>query len=155
MRPSTKSSPLQAYIQCHRSLTALKFSLVRPQLLKPSFILGGVVKSILSLTEATEKTQATLSHPSQERRTSTLASLVSYRKATDAERLFEETIQELESHLNCTRSPFNLDDVWRETRPVGQNESLDKATRNISSAHYLLICSEHHRTIYSRVQSCE
>ena len=52
-------------------------------------------------------------------------------KATDAERLFEETIQKLESHLNCTRSPFNLDDMWRETRPAGQDESLDKATRDI------------------------
>ena len=51
--------------------------------------------------------------------------------AADAESLFEETIQKLESHLKCTRSPFNLDDTWRETRPAGQDESLDKATGNI------------------------
>ena len=51
--------------------------------------------------------------------------------AADVEGLFEETIQKLESHLKCTRSPFNLDDAWRETRPDGQNESLDKATGNI------------------------
>lgn len=51
--------------------------------------------------------------------------------AADAENLFEETVQKLESHLNCTRSPFNLDDLWRQTRPLGQDESLDKATGSI------------------------
>ena len=51
--------------------------------------------------------------------------------AADAEDLFEETIQKLESHLKCTRSPFNLDDLWRQTRPAGQDESLDKATGSI------------------------
>ena len=51
----------------------------------------------------------------------------------DAEDIFEETIQKLESHLKCTRSPFNIDDVWRETRPAGQDESLDKATGHIYS----------------------
>jgi len=37
----------------------------------------------------------------------------------------------LESHLKCTRSPFNLDDTWRETRPAGQTESLDEATGHL------------------------
>ena len=51
--------------------------------------------------------------------------------AADAENLFEETVQKLESHLECTRSPFNFDDLWRQTRPAGQDESLDKATGSI------------------------
>lgn len=51
--------------------------------------------------------------------------------AADVENLFEQTIQKMESHLKCTRSPFNLDDTWRETRPAGQDESLDKATGDI------------------------
>lgn len=51
--------------------------------------------------------------------------------AADVEDLFEETVQKLESHLQCTRSPFNLDDLWRQTRPTGQDESLDKATGGI------------------------
>ena len=51
--------------------------------------------------------------------------------AADAESLFEETIQKLESHLKCTRSSFNLDDMWRETHPTGQDERLDKATEDI------------------------
>ncbi len=51
--------------------------------------------------------------------------------AADVEALFEETVQKLESHLKCTRSPFNLNDLWRQTRPAGQDESLDKATGSI------------------------
>lgn len=51
--------------------------------------------------------------------------------AADFEELFEETIQKLESHLKCTRIPFNLDDLWRQTRPAGQDQSLDKATGGI------------------------
>ena len=51
--------------------------------------------------------------------------------SADVEELFEETIQKLESHLKCTRNPFNLDDLWRQTRPAGQDESLDKATGGI------------------------
>lgn len=50
---------------------------------------------------------------------------------TDAEGIFEETVQKLESHLKCTRTTFNLDDLWRQTRPGGQHESLDKATGSI------------------------
>ena len=51
--------------------------------------------------------------------------------AVHVEALFEETIQKLEAHLKCTRSPFNLDDAWRETRPVGQDESLHNAIGNL------------------------
>ena len=51
--------------------------------------------------------------------------------AADAEDLFEKTVQEMESYLHCTRSPFNLQDLWHQTRPPGQDESLDKATGGI------------------------
>lgn len=51
--------------------------------------------------------------------------------AAEAEDIFEETIRKLESHLQCTRSPFNLDELWRQTRPLGQDESLDMATGSI------------------------
>ena len=48
--------------------------------------------------------------------------------ATDVETLFEKTVQNMESYLKCTRIPFNLEDLWRQTRPAGQDDSLDKAT---------------------------
>lgn len=51
--------------------------------------------------------------------------------AADTEDLFEATIRKLESHLKCTRTSFNLDDLWRRTRPAGQNKSLNKATGSI------------------------
>ena len=51
--------------------------------------------------------------------------------AAEVEDLFEETVQKLESHLKCSRTTFNLDDLWRQTRPTGQPESLDEATGNI------------------------
>lgn len=60
--------------------------------------------------------------------------------AADVEDIFEETIQKLETHLNCTRSRFNLDDLWRRTRPAGQNESLDKATGGIYTVLSLHSC---------------
>ena len=53
--------------------------------------------------------------------------------AADAEDLFEKTVQRIESYLKCIRSPFNIDDLWRQTRPIGQDESLDKATGSIYS----------------------
>ena len=52
-------------------------------------------------------------------------------RTADVEGLFEETIKTMESYLKCTRSPFNLDDLWRQTRPAGQEDSLDKATGSI------------------------
>ena len=51
--------------------------------------------------------------------------------AANVEDLFEETVLKLESYLNCTRNSFNLQDLWRQTRPAGQDESLDKATGGI------------------------
>ena len=51
--------------------------------------------------------------------------------AAIVEGLFEDIVQKLESHLKCTRTTFNLDDLWRQTRPAGQHESLDKATGSI------------------------
>lgn len=51
--------------------------------------------------------------------------------APDAEDLFEATIQKLESYLKCTRTPINIDDLWRRTRPAGLNKSLNKATGSI------------------------
>ena len=54
--------------------------------------------------------------------------------AVEVEALFEETVQKLELRLKCTRSPFNLDDLWRQTHPAGQDESLDKATGGIYTA---------------------
>ena len=48
--------------------------------------------------------------------------------ATDVETVFEKTVQKMEKHLKCTRSPFKIEDLWRQTRPAGQDESLDKAT---------------------------
>ena len=60
--------------------------------------------------------------------------------AADVEGLFEETVQKLESHLKCTRSPFNIDDLWRQTRPAGQDESLDKATGAIYAVLTTYLC---------------
>ena len=51
--------------------------------------------------------------------------------AAEVEDLFEETVQKLESHLKCTRTTFNVDDLWRQTRPIGQPEKLDEATGSI------------------------
>ena len=60
--------------------------------------------------------------------------------ATDVETLFEETVQRMESHLKCTRSLFNLQDLWRQTRPAGQDESLDKATGGIYKILSTYLC---------------
>lgn len=60
--------------------------------------------------------------------------------SADVESLFEETIKKVESHLKCTRSPFNLDDLWRQTRPAGQDESLDEATGGIYTVLTTYFC---------------
>ncbi len=60
--------------------------------------------------------------------------------AADVEDLLEETIQKLELHLKCTRSPFNLDDLWRQTRPAGQEETLDAATGTIYTTLTTHLC---------------
>lgn len=53
--------------------------------------------------------------------------------AVAAESLFEQTIQKLEYHLECTRTVFDLEELWRETHPEGQSASLDEATGSIYS----------------------
>ena len=50
---------------------------------------------------------------------------------TDVESQFEDFIRQLEAYTHCTRQAFNLDDLWRETRPNGQSDSLDVATGHI------------------------
>lgn len=52
-------------------------------------------------------------------------------KVAAAESQFEQTIQKLEYHLECSRTVFDLEALWRETRPEGQSESLDEATGSI------------------------
>ena len=52
---------------------------------------------------------------------------------TDAEKQMEAFVKKLESHLNCERVCFNIDTLWRETRPKGQPESLDQAVGHIYS----------------------
>ena len=49
----------------------------------------------------------------------------------DVESQFEDFIRQLEAYTRCTRHVFNLDDLWRETRPNGQSDSLDVATGHI------------------------
>lgn len=52
-------------------------------------------------------------------------------KIDAAEAGFENTIQKLEQHLDCTREALNLEDLWAKTNPMGQSESLCKATGKI------------------------
>lgn len=54
-------------------------------------------------------------------------------EAATAESQFEEVVQKLENHLQCSRTVFSLEDLWRKTRPAGQSESLDEATGHIYS----------------------
>ena len=52
-------------------------------------------------------------------------------KFADVESQFENFTRQLEAYTQCTRHAFNLDDLWRETRPYGQSDSLDVATGHI------------------------
>lgn len=52
-------------------------------------------------------------------------------EAAAAESRFEQTIQKLEHHLNCSRTVLDVEDLWVETRPEGQSENLDQATGSI------------------------
>lgn len=52
---------------------------------------------------------------------------------TDAEKHMEVFLKDLESHLDCERIHFNIDEFWQATRPKGQPESLDEAVGNIYS----------------------
>ena len=49
-----------------------------------------------------------------------------------AERVMEEIVRHLEVYLGCKRQVFNLDELWQQTRPVGQPHSLDEATGWVS-----------------------
>ena len=52
-------------------------------------------------------------------------------EVTDVESQFEGFIGQLEAYTHSSRHPFSLDDLWRETRPKGQSDSLDMATGHI------------------------
>lgn len=45
-----------------------------------------------------------------------------------AEHELEVFVQKLEAYLGCTRTRLNMDQLWRDTRPTGQPETLDEAT---------------------------
>ena len=49
----------------------------------------------------------------------------------EVESQFEDFVRLLEAYTECTRQPFNLEDLWRETRPHDESESLDVATGHI------------------------
>lgn len=53
---------------------------------------------------------------------------------TEAEKQMETFVQHLEHNLSCKRVPFNLDELWRALKPVGQPDTLDEATGHIYSA---------------------
>jgi Asp-tRNA(Asn)/Glu-tRNA(Gln) amidotransferase A subunit family amidase len=50
-----------------------------------------------------------------------------------AEKLIDAAMVRLESALECQRIPFNINELWRVTPPVGQSRSLDEATGSIYS----------------------
>ena len=52
-------------------------------------------------------------------------------KAAEAEDKLETFVQRLEQHLDCKRSVFNMDELWRKTRPSGQPDSLFEATKTL------------------------
>ena len=49
----------------------------------------------------------------------------------EAEDRFEAFVKILEQHLGCTRSVFNMEELWRDTRPAGQPDSLFEATKSL------------------------
>lgn len=53
---------------------------------------------------------------------------------TEAEKQIEGMLVSLESKLNCERIPFNINELWRATPPIGQPRSLDEAVGHIYSA---------------------
>ena len=61
---------------------------------------------------------------------------------TEAEKQMETFVKELEHYLECSRSPFNLDELWCATKPRGQPDTLDEATGHIYSA-LVSYCSVH------------
>ena len=53
---------------------------------------------------------------------------------TPTETCFETTVQRLESYLHCKRTSINLDDLWFQTHPIGESETLESATEGIYQA---------------------
>ncbi|EXJ86197.1 hypothetical protein A1O1_06567 [Capronia coronata CBS 617.96] len=52
---------------------------------------------------------------------------------TEAEKQIESIVRKLEAKLDCERIPFNLNELWRATPPIGQPRSLDEAAGHIYS----------------------
>ena len=52
-------------------------------------------------------------------------------KAAEAETRFDSFVKTVEHHLGVNHEVFNIDNLWRQTRPAGQPESLDEATGTI------------------------
>ena len=50
------------------------------------------------------------------------------RKTGVADDKHEVFVESLEKHLSCTRSVFNIEELWRNTHPPGQPDSLFEAT---------------------------
>lgn len=48
-----------------------------------------------------------------------------------AESIFEGFVSNMEKHLNCTREPFNIDELWRNTLPDSMDPDIVKATGQI------------------------
>ncbi|EXJ58976.1 hypothetical protein A1O7_06407 [Cladophialophora yegresii CBS 114405] len=53
---------------------------------------------------------------------------------SEAEKQIDATLRKFETHFDCERIPFNINDLWRATPPVGQSRSLDEAVGPIYSA---------------------
>ncbi|EHY56091.1 hypothetical protein HRR83_006537 [Exophiala dermatitidis] len=52
---------------------------------------------------------------------------------TEAEKQIEAVMRKLEITLDCERIPFNLNELWEATPPIGQPRSLDQAAGHIYS----------------------
>lgn len=53
---------------------------------------------------------------------------------SEAEKQIEVMLQNFESHFDCERIPFNINELWRATPPIGQPRSLDESVGHIYSA---------------------
>ena len=52
----------------------------------------------------------------------------------EAEEQIEVMLKNLESRFDCERIPFNINELWRATPPIGQPRSLDQSVGHIYSA---------------------
>ena len=53
---------------------------------------------------------------------------------SEAEKQIEAMLMNMESQFNCERIPFNINELWRATPPIGQSRSLDESVGHIYSA---------------------